>query len=106
MAANLGSQCPQPVSQGQNLQNGNPRVYSPIPATRRVGDIPRLQRHLLSHPYQSKLKEVPPVPLSGPNLPVSASPVWPLYRSCGVHNCGQGGETRGPSKKYPNAPGT
>ena len=78
MVANLRSQCPQLVPQGQNLQSGNPRVHSSIFTTRRVGDVARLQRRLLSHPYLSKLKEVPPVPLSGPNLPVSSSPVWPL----------------------------
>ena len=104
MATNFRSQCPKPVSQDQNLQNGNPRVHSPIPATRRVGDVARLQRRLLSHPYQSKLKEVPLVPLSGPNLPVSGSPVWPLCSSYGVHNCGQGGKTHGSSKKHPHAP--
>ena len=104
MAANLRSQCSQPVSQGQNLQNGNPRVHPSIPSTRRVGDIARLQRRLFSHPYQSKLKEVPPVPLSGPNLPVLGSPIWPLYSSYGVHNCGQGGETHGSGKKHSNAP--
>ena len=104
MAANLRSQCPQPVPQGQNLQNGNPRVHSSIFTTRRVGDVTRLQRRLLSHPYQSKLKEVPPVPLSGPNLPVSSSPFWPLYSSYGVHDCGQRGKTHGSGKEHPNAP--
>ena len=104
MATNFRSQCPKPVSQGQNLQNGNPRVHSPIPATRRVGDVAQLQRRLLSHPYQSKLKEVPPVPLLGPNLPVSGSPVWPLYSSYEVYNCGQGGKTHGSSKKHLHAP--
>ena len=61
MAANPRSQCPQPVPQGQNLQNGNPRVHSSVTTTRRVGDVARLQRRLLSHHYQSKLKEVPPI---------------------------------------------
>ena len=64
----------------------------------------RLQRRLLSHPYQSKLKEVPPVSLSGPNLPVSSSPDWPLYSSYRVHDCGQRGETHGSGKEHPNAP--
>ena len=104
MAANPRSQCPQPVSQGQNLLNGNPRVHSPILTTRRVGNIARLQRRLLSHPYQSKLKKVPLIPLSGPNLPVSSSPVWPIYSSDGVHNCSQRGEAHGSGKKHPNAP--
>ena len=104
MAANLRSQCPQPVPQGLNLQKGNPRVHLSIFTTRRMGDVARLQRRLLSHPYQSKLKEVPPVPLSGPNLPVLSSPVWPLYSSYGVHDCGQGGETHGSGKEHPNAP--
>ena len=103
MAANLRSQCPQPV-QGQNLQNGNPRVHLSFFTIRRVGEVARLQRRLLSHPYQSKLKKVPPVPLSGPHLPVSSSPVWPLYSSYGVHDCGQKGETHGSGKEHPNAP--
>ena len=58
VASNLRSQCPQPVPQGQNLQNGDPRVHSPIFATRGVGHVTRFQRRLLSHPYQSKFKEV------------------------------------------------
>ena len=32
------------------------------------------------------------------------APVWPLYSSYGIHNCGQGGETHGTDKKHPNAP--
>ena len=47
MAANLRSHCPQPVSQSQNFQNRNPSVHSSVLTTRRVGDITRLQRHLL-----------------------------------------------------------
>ena len=104
MAANLGSQCPQPVSQGQNLQNGNSRVHSSVLTTRGVSNIAQFQRRLFSHPYQSKLKEVSPIPFSEPNLPVSGSSIWPLYSSYGVHNCGQGGQTHGSGKKHPDAP--
>ena len=103
MAPNFTPQCLKPFPQGQNLQNGNPRVHSAVPTTRRVSDIARLQRRLLSNPYQSKLKEVPPVPLSGPNLVVLGCPVWPLYGSYGVYHCGQGGKAHGSDKKYPNA---
>ena len=39
VAANLRSQCPQPVSQGQNLQNGNSGINSPILTTRGVGNV-------------------------------------------------------------------
>ena len=99
MVANFGPQCLKLFRQGQNLQNGNTRVHSTVPASRRVGHVARLQRGLLSHPYQSKLKEVPPVPLSGPNLPV-----WPLYSSYGVYHCGQEGKAHGSGEKYPNAP--
>ena len=95
MAANTRSQCPQTVSQGQNLQNGNPGVHSPIFAT---------GRRLLSHPYQPKLKEVSLIPVSGPNFPVSSAPIWPLYSSYGVHNCSQGGKAHGSGEKHPNAP--
>ena len=41
MVANLRSQCPQSVSQGQNLQSGNPGVHSPIFATGGVGNVAR-----------------------------------------------------------------
>ena len=102
MAANFGPQCLKPFPQGQNLQNGNTRVHLTVPATRRVGYVARLHRRLLSHPYQSKLKEVTPVPLLGSNLPVSGSPIWPLYGSYGVYHCGQGGKAHGSGEKYPN----
>ena len=103
MAPNFRPQCLKPFPRGQNLQNGNPRVHSAVPTTRRVSHIARLQRRLLSNPYQSKLKEVPPVPLSGPNLVVLGCHVWPLYGSYGVYHCGQGGKAHGSGKKYPNA---
>ena len=104
MPANPRSQCPQSVSKGQNLQNGNPRVHSPIFATGRVGNVARFQRRLLSHPYQPKLKEISLIPLSGPNLPVSSAPIWPFYSSYGVHKCSQGEKAHGSGKKHPNAP--
>ena len=104
MAANPRSQYPKQVPQGQNLQNGNPRIHLPVPSTGRMGQVARFQRRLLSHPYQSKLKEVSPVPLSEQNLPVSGSPVWPFHSSYGVYYSGQGGKTHGSGAEHPNAP--
>ena len=69
-----------------------------------MGNVARFQRRLFSHPYQPKLKEVSPIPLSAPNFPVSSAPIWPLYSSYGVHNCSQGGKAHGSSKKPLNAP--
>ena len=91
VASNLRSQCSQPVSQGQNLQDGDPRIHSPVIATRGVGHVARLQRRLLPHPYRSKLKEVPQIPLSESNLPIQGSPIWPVHSSNGVYNLGKRG---------------
>ena len=104
MASNLRSQCPQPVHQDQNFQNGDPRVHSPISATRGVGHVARFQRRLLSHPYQSKFKEVPQVHFPESNLPIQGSSIWPLYSSVGVCNCSKGGRTHGSGEKHPDAP--
>ena len=104
VASNLRSQCPQPVPQGQNLQNGDPRVHSPISVTRGVGHVARFQRRVLSHPYQSKFKEVPQIQFSESNLPIQGSSIRPLYSSNGVYNYSKGGQTHGSGKKHPDAP--
>ena len=99
MASNLRSQCSQLVSQGQNLQDGDPRIHSPVIATRGVGHVAQLP-----HPYRSKLKEVPQIPLSESNLPIQGSPIWSVHSSNGVYNLGKRGQTYGSGKKYPDAP--
>ena len=68
LATYFGPSCFKTVSQGHNLQNGNTRVHSTVPSTRRVGHFAGLQQRLLLHPYQSKLKEVPPVLLTRAKL--------------------------------------
>ena len=104
VASNLRSQCSQPVSQGQNFQDGDPRIHLPVIATRGVGHVARLHRRLLPHPYRSKLKEVPQIPLSESNLPIQGSPIWPVHSFNGVYNLDKRGQTYGSGEKYLDAP--
>ena len=87
MAAHFGSQCSEPVSACENLQDGNPRVHKVVSSARGMGHIARLQRCLLPHPYKPGLEKVSTVQPGRSNSAVSSltvqllpllwsSPMW------------------------------
>ena len=89
MEASLGPQLSKQIFERKNIENGNPRDNSDFLATRRMGDLARLQRRLFSHSSSHQVPEISQVPLSKSVLSVPGPSLWPINSSDGVHLCGQ-----------------
>ena len=58
VAANLGSEQLEQISEDPNLQNGDPGNNSHLPPSRGVGDFSRFQRRVFPCPYKQPIPEV------------------------------------------------
>ena len=104
MATNLGPQCSKQIFERKNIQNGNSRNNSVVPATRGMGDIAGFQQRLLPHSSSCKVPEISQVPFSKSVLSVQGPSLWPLHSSNGVHLCGQRGQVDGSIPGYKDPP--
>ena len=104
VASHTGSKHLKPILEGKVIQDGDPRVHTAVPPTRRVGNAAGLQRRVLPHSRSPSIKKIPQVPLPRSNLPVQGPPLWPFDGSYGVHSRGQGGQVDGPKPRYKDPP--
>ena len=104
METNLGSKPIEPIPQYQYIQDGNPGDNPVILTDRGMGDIAGLQRRVFPHSNQSKVTKISEVfPLQS-DLSIHSSPLWSGHSSPRIYKGGQGSETDGTSKGYPNPP--
>ena len=102
METNLGSQSVQSLPQSRYLQNGNPGNNPLVFAKRRMGNFAGLQRRVVPHSHQSKVKKVPQVLPEQSDLPIHSSAFWVGDSSLGIYKGGQRSETHGTNKGYPD----
>ena len=88
----------------RKVQNGNPRVHQDPPDSRGLGIIDRFVGRLPTHPYPSKLKELPKVLLQVSGVPVHLPPVRTSHSPPGLYNDCKRSETNGPLKRTQNSP--
>ena len=69
------------VPKGKVIQDGDARVHTAVPSTRRVSDFAGPQQHLLLHPHSPKIKEVSQVSLFRSDLPIQSASLWPVDSS-------------------------
>ena len=107
----LGTQTQQPVEtypgpehlehlpKHRVIQNGDPRDNKDLPTGRGVGQVHRLQGHIL--PSTNSVQEVHAFSHPGSVLPVQS---WSVHSTHGVHSGGQRGQTDGLTEGYKNPP--
>ena len=86
------------------VQNGNSRVHQDLPGSRGMGIIARSIRRLPSHPYPSKLKEIPKVLPQVAGVPVHLPPFRTSHSPAGLYNDRKGSEANGPLKRTQTSP--
>ena len=104
MATHFGPEHPKQVSQGRQIQNGDPREYKDIFTTRGMGDVHRLQGRLFPRPHSPSVQKVPEISCPRKILPVQGTPFRTFHSPSRVHQCSKGGETNGSEQGYKDPP--
>ena len=104
MEANLGSKSIEPILEDQYFQDGNSGDNSVILTERGMGNFAGLQRCIFSHSNQPEVQKIPAVLPKQSDLSIHSSPLWVGHSSPRVYKGGQGSETDGTNKGYPNPP--
>ena len=94
----------QHFSTRSKVQNGNSRVHQDLPGSRGMGIVARSIRRLPSHPYPSKLKEIPKVLPQVAGVPVHIPPFRTSHSPTGLYNDRKGSEANGPLKRTQTSP--
>ena len=94
----------QHFSTRRKVQNGNSRVHQDLPDSRGMGIIDRPIRRLLSHPYPSKLKEIPKVLPQVAGVPVHLPPFRTSHSPPGLYIDCKGSEANGPLQRTQTSP--
>ena len=104
MASHLGSKSVKSVPVIRDIQNrssGNNKTFT---STRLMGNTAGPQRCILPHSHKSQVKEVPKALFEQSNVSSLCSTFRLGHSPIGVHQSGQGSETHGTDKGYPNRP--
>ena len=104
MAPYLGSAQSEQVFENTVIQNGDPRDYKDLPPGWGVGDLHRLQRHVLPYTNKQSVQEVHAVSYPRQNLPIQSTTLWPVHSSHGVHGGSQRSHIASNEKGYKNPP--
>ena len=89
VAANLGSEQLEQISEDPNLQNGDPGNNTHFNPVRGVGHFSRFQRRVLPHPYKQPIPEVHAFSSPRQDLSVQGLTLWPVHSSQGVYHDSQ-----------------
>ena len=85
------------------LKNGNTRDYkNQVPPARGVGNIHRLQGHILPHSNTDPVQEIPMFSCLRSILPIQSTPVWSVHSTHRIHGGGKEGQTNGFTQGYKN----
>ena len=104
MEANLGSKPIEPILENQYFQDGNSGDNSVILTERGMGNFAGLQRCIFSHSNQPVVQKIPVVLPKQSDFSIHSSSLWVGHSSPRVYKGGQGSETDGTNKGYPNPP--
>ena len=83
-------QPPKPVLHDLQVQDGDPRVYSHIPETRRMGNLDRPLRRIFTSPHPPSIKKVSQVPSQRHLLPVQQPTLRFVHSPTGLHLTSKG----------------
>ena len=90
--------------QDRKIQDGDTGNYQDLSPKGRMGNLHRLQGHLLPHPHTGKVQEVPEISFPGSDLPVQSTAVRSVDSPHGVHYYSKGGKADGHSERYKDPP--
>ena len=92
VASYLGSEQTKQLSENAVFQDGDSGNNTDIPPSWGVGDLHRLQRCILPHPYKQPVQEVHAVSHPKQNLPIQSTTLWPVHNPHGIHCDSQRGQ--------------
>ena len=104
MEANLGFKHLKHLSEREQIQDGNPRVYKNLPTGRGVGHLNRLQGRLFPYPNSPPCTEIYEIPCKEANLPIQGTSIRASHSPHGIYSSCKGGQINGATEGYKNPP--
>ena len=100
----LGSEQPEFLPQGGEIQDGDPGNHQNITPTRGVDHLHRLQGCILPHPDTGTVQEISEISCSRTNIPIQSPTIQTFDSTTGVHCSSKGGQTDGYTQGYKDPP--
>ena len=104
METHTRSEQSQQTPQGRKIQNGDTRNNPDLHPGRGVGNVHRLQGHLLPHTHTKPIKKISEISCTGQNISIQSATLWPVHSSTGVHSHSQRGQIDDSTEGYKNPP--
>ena len=100
----LGSEQPEFLPQGGEIQDGDSGNHQDITPTRGVDHLHRLQGCILPHPNTGTVQEISEISCPRTNIPIQSPTIRTFDSTTGVHCSSKGGQTDGYTQGYKDPP--